>query len=455
MNGHAWRLLYSNSCPFLYETVTIQAKAGSRVQHHGKTFSVLTLNLQRERARTKARATRSATQNRSHDEKSETKRSEPPQVEFNPLSENKLLSAAERKAFESLMGVAKKSGSPAGRVRPPSSVRNDLYDLDPERIVSLFHHSPKKVRGQIEEAETRGRGFNNPLKFITILSQFFQKAIETSEAPEHALWRVFQDLVLPLCLCADHRYVQRTHRELDPKTLLLGHLDLDAASMLPQEETVDYNSLTGGRAPLQTNGQPRMVMTSQLRGILEDLDRSYKLPQLRTTLFPAAVLLTLRMFASHAPTSPHLEAVLPTLRIHLPNTMDSQDTRAANFNTDLETTAKPVKSVQDEILNHAHIYNPLLAVQRDIYHDAKSIIAILSDMYARKIRGNDDTLSILRGVVSEDPSRSTAEMGGPEGLEEWWTRPAQVSGVSRILTWLGHMEESRNRRGRKPAQNLA
>lgn len=444
MSGRVWRLPSGNLCSFLYETATIQARTRGRVQHHKRTFSSWTSNSQR------VRASRPATQDESRNKKPEATQSKPLKADFNPLNNARILSSAERKAFENLMGVTKEPNSRTERSSSSASVTSDVYDLNPERILSLFHHAPKKVKGQVENAEARGRGYTNPLKFITALSQSYQKAIEVSEVPEHALWQVFQDLVLPLCILTDQRYIQRMHREVDRKLLLLGHLDLDAASASPREETADYESLTGDTTASSNNDQRRVVMTPQLREILEDLDRSYKLPQLRSTLFPAAIVLTLRTFVFHAPSSPYIAAILPTLRRHLPAASHSEDDQAAT-----DFTTKQTKSVQEEVLNHAHIYNILLIVQRDMYSDVKSMIAVLSDMYARNIRPNDDTLSILRGLVGQDGTRSSSEMQAQEGLEEWWSRRAQVSGMNRVSNWVSDIEESRSRRGRKPARSLA
>lgn len=354
------------SCPFLYQTKTIRTKLCP-------SWSLTQLiPHQRSTQCRRQRHTISAA-------KQEVQNPRPVHATRSPAT---TITSQERRVFEKirqhfggdvskiirpspLAGPIERVETEVGTANTPTkSLELTPHDLNIENILSLFAPSSEcETSSSDPEAESSSHNVLSPVEIrsmayesLEALKQSFTIALRsTHKSPDRALWEVLETEVFPLIALLGP-VKQRKSTDSDPN---LYDLRLEDAITMNQMRLPSALTKANPRTPV--------------------------LP-LVTILYPAAILLAMRLYAAYRPASPYATTLLSKLKSLGPTSYILSGT--------------------------THFYNCLIQLKWEVYTDLYGILKLLKNMTQDGVELNRTTIELLQWISGQVDSRHGQEWLG-------------------------------------------
>ena len=223
------------------------------------------------------------------------------------------------------------------------------------------------------------------------IARLFDDAIRGGKAVDAAIWDVCQRCIFPMVDSLD----------------LKGTLESQQSAKSMQTADAESSAAQSGTTAEKDQKHDARWRLARLPSYIPPLS-------IISRLYPAALLLALRLFAKHSPTSPFALAILPQVRAQGPASYVLGGTTP--------------------------FYNTLMKLQWDVYSNLKEIGKLLGEMEKGGIELDAETYQMLVAIGEErwaDISRSEAEEV-PQGARSkaWWERDEQVKRFQKVgIEW--------------------
>ncbi|KAK5937569.1 hypothetical protein PMZ80_010189 [Knufia obscura] len=430
-------ILQESLCPFLYETVTIRRPASTRrfsTDPVSREEETLLRRVERE-TDSPYREYRSKKHDRDKGFNFFRLKSQEVQ-ERRGLPKASTLTSEERRAFQNIRKTfgadtealsSKKSSAstlgPTTKDNDPSSSPalatspTDLYDTDVERILTLFAPSSTTFNESEDFDSDRSVESESPKPYapnliraaaVTALTSINHKIDQTLSSnplsPDHALWTLLNEDILPLITLLQNPISMNSSRfNKAPKTQTERRQSqfryvqqLKVADILPALSPTDISNNTPTATPAT---------------ILHNISPQTPLLPLITILYPAATLLLLRTLTAHTPASLYTLALLPAIK-------------------DLGPTSYL-------LAGNTHFYNTLLQNTWDVYSDFAAMDRLLAEMKRDGVGFDEGTLQVLEGIRGDyEADMQRADVGGEDTEMErgvgWWDMGGNREGYGKV-----------------------
>jgi hypothetical protein len=245
-------------------------------------------------------------------------------------------------------------------------------------------------------------------------------AISSTQRGDLALWSVCESQIFSLA-----SYLQPTTPKLPrftgpPRLKFSADHSDDAAGLIAAAE----------REPQQRQHQVHITTIATIENLPvthRDLSSEESQSLISLTIlhhvYPSALLLALRLYIKHCPSSPLPHNLLPRIR-------------------SLGHTSYVLGA-------STQFYNSLMALVWQTRSSLREVDALLADMERGGVDLNEETYRILRQIEDEraaDVERAEARAGLLPGSRggAWWKRHEQIFWFPRILDWLGVVSKRLN-----------
>lgn len=339
--------------------------------------------------------------------------------------EGSTITREEQRAFNNLRRLAGQSHLQAQQL--DSTPEAALLSVEPKDIISLFvppASSQSSSKSEINEICS---------DYISSVSKSLQKALKTTkEQGDYAIWRVLQGRVFPLLAFL------KTREEASKAELGLAVAALPKAKSIFQSGQ-SQRAVAKADAPKSatTNAEARIEASASQEahdGANDDAEPSTPPSQLAplpilTRVYPAVLLLALRLLTKHYPVSTLTHALLPYIRsLGAPSYILGTNT---------------------------YFYNTVILLRWNVYSSLQEIDTLLSEMQQGAVEFDRSTARVLADIAEErwqdlnqhesnTETKNFEESVGARGAA-WWTQPRQEEWWPRIEEWRStvnrHLEE--------------
>lgn len=377
---------------------------------------------------------------------------------------NSTITASERRAFETILRFQPKQAEPAG-IKDQSPFI-DAVDTDVENILALFassiqsYHAERdalltKDQDQDQEQVSRSDDSLKPARHSTagttatdnlpeiafaeiaaakrferfdftiqravrermksISDALIDAATSTTSTTrgDIAMWQICESQIFslaghlqpPSTTAATHRFVgpdvfkfSRAHSDNPPEMIEAAERELLASIPVNPESTVTTDSLPATHASLSPSQSQSWTSLTILHHV-----------------YPASLLLALRLFTKHFPSSPFAHNLLPRIR-------------------SLGHTSYVLGA-------STQFYNSLLSLVWLARSSLREIDGLLSEMERGGVEHNEETYRILRHIERERAKDLKTAEGQATQVKEgcrgagWWKRHEQIFWFPRVLEW--------------------
>ncbi|KIV82937.1 hypothetical protein PV11_05002 [Exophiala sideris] len=383
------------------------------------------------------------------------------------------ITATERRAFESILRLTPKQSEPVGvNDRSPYT---DALDTDVENILDIFTSSLRGYHAKRESDTFHYRQSDTPetstptLQASSSIETAPQVSLTHSSLPEPSqLDRPIErgpssETATPTPASpssqqpvhpardlypkppADHVLTERSFIEI-AKRIPLDRIDERTQQAMRKRMTEIATALQAAATSTILRGDLAMwsVCESQIFSLASSLqptpsqelhevttatessEQSYSLTSLTILhhVYPSALLLALRLYVKHFPSSPLSHNLLPRIR--------------SLGHTSYVLGASP------------QFYNSLMSLIWQTRSSLREIDSLLSDMERGGVELNEETYRVLRQIEDERANdleqSSDASAGTIRGSRggAWWKRHEQMFWFPRVLDWLGVVSKRLN-----------
>ncbi|KAI1610017.1 hypothetical protein EDD36DRAFT_468072 [Exophiala viscosa] len=358
------------------------------------------------------------------------------------------ITATERRAFESILRLNPKQSEPVSL--NDRSPYDDAHDTDVESILDIFRSSLRGYHGEQgpkaahhQQADTPEPSAAMPQASPNVetaqrVSQTLSSQPEPDrldETPERSQTAVFAPFP------ASRSSSQAVHpaAELYPKPkqdsditerLQVDWIDEPTQQAMRKHISEIATALQAAATSTTQRGDLAMwsVCESQifsLAGQLQDRPKQSQLIILHH-VYPSALLLALRLYIKHFPSSPLAHNLLPRIR--------------SFGHTSYVLGASP------------QFYNSLMSLIWQTRSTLREVDSLLSDMERGGVELNEETYRVLRLIEDERATDLEQSLDASAGTVRgsrggaWWKRHEQMFWFPRILDWLGVVSKRLNMR---------
>jgi len=321
------------------------------------------------------------------------------------------ITPAERKAFDTLLNLPFVPQTSKG---PGAGSVDDSTVTDVDYILNIFSLPAKGHHGEERHSHTGDQtgvinatdpdSSDDSVHRITrsrmeeIATALNHAIAPGSERGDIRLWKVCQEMIFPLVKELDLQTRQEKPndraRNAEPASRFTSN------PPIPTEEGID--SPQGTLIEKPNSGSPQQLPSPATP--LAVISR----------LYPAALLLALRLYIKHFPTSPLPHTLLPHIRMLGP----------ASYVLGANT----------------HFYNSLMSLKWSVFSNLREIDSLLAEMERGGVNFDQQTYKMLSDIENE----RSAELRNDKGTKgsiwgrrgpEWWKRQEQVRWFPRIREW--------------------
>ncbi|KIW10952.1 hypothetical protein PV08_10251 [Exophiala spinifera] len=395
--------------------------------------------------------------------------------EFLGSSVNSTITASERRAFETILRFTPdepRSGPVGVKDQTP---QDDALDTDIESILDIFATSvrsynaardarlairdqdqdqdealdsleskldaPSRQQQQPREPDVpldeqsfrqiadsrRFEGFNDSIKAavrrsMTEISAALQAAAASpTERGDVAMWRVCETQIFSLAAYLRPKPVKR-QRYIGPLRFSFSRTESDDAPLALEAASREFNAAQEASNPSVASAET-LQQRSHDESLSDDETQMLISHSILHHVYPAALLLALRLYIRHFPSSHLAHNLLPRIRSY--------------GHTSYVLGASP------------QFYNSLMYLVWSTRSSLREIDALLSEMEGGGVEMNEETYRILKQIEDEraadleldekDAGTLLGSRGGP-----WWRRHEQVFWFPRILDWLSVVSKRLN-----------
>ncbi|KAJ9622211.1 uncharacterized protein PV06_04371 [Exophiala oligosperma] len=275
----------------------------------------------------------------------------------------------------------------------------------------------------------RFEGFNEPIKAavrkcMTEISSALQAAATSpSERGDIAMWRVCESQIFSLAAYLRPKAVKR-QRYVGPLRFTFSRAESDDAPRALEAAEREFNAAQEAAAGPSVSSAETLQRRSHDQSLSDDETQNLVSQSILHHVYPAALLLALRLYIRHFPSSHLPHNLLPSIR---------------SFG---HTSYVLGASTQ--------FYNSLMYLVWSTRSSLREIDSLLSEMEGGGVELNEETYRLLRQIEDEraedleldekeDAGSLLGSRGGP-----WWRRHEQMFWFPRILHWLGVISKRLN-----------
>jgi hypothetical protein len=328
-------------------------------------------------------------------------------------AETSTITLAEQRAFDSLRRLAGQI-----QLQRQDAPEAPLLSVEPQEILGLFVPSTDSQPENVDEINSICS------KYIVSLAKSFNKAIKASNGNgDLAIWAILKQRVFPLLTFL------KTREEVSKKERGLAVTALPfAASILENEkrQSASTRKADGANEIASVEAAAESVDAMEHENILDDdVEASAPSSQLAplpilTRVYPAALLLALRLLTKNYPVSTLTHSLLPHIRSLGPHSY------VLGTNTSF--------------------YNTILLLRWNVYSSLQELDSLLSEMQHGAVEFDRNTARVLADIAderwtdlsrfeNEDQNSHKPELNLGSRGASWWMQPNQASLWPRIEEW--------------------
>jgi hypothetical protein len=328
-------------------------------------------------------------------------------------AETSTITLAEQRAFDSLRRLAGQI-----QLQRQDALEAPLLSVEPKEILGLFVPPADSQHENID-------GINSICsKYIVSIAKSFNKAIKASnENGDLAIWTILKQRVFPLLTFL------KTREEVSKKERGIAVTALPFAASILESEKRQSASATMADVANETTTVKRAAEASDDSEGESIVDANAAAPSLSsqlaplpilTRVYPAALLLALRLLTKHYPVSTLTHSLLPHIRSLGPHSY------VLGTNTPF--------------------YNTILLLRWNVYSSLQELDSLLSEMQHGAVEFDRNTARVLADIAderwtdlsryeNEDENSHKPELNlGARGAS-WWMQPNQTIWWARIEEW--------------------
>jgi hypothetical protein len=340
-------------------------------------------------------------------------------------AETSTITLAEQRAFDSLRRLAGQI-----QLQRQDAPEAPLLSVEPKEILGLFVPPADSQHENVDEINSVCS------KYIVSIAKSFNKAIKASnENGDLAMWTILKQRVFPLLTFL------KTREEISKKERGIAVTALPfAASILESEKRQSASATMADVANETTTVETAAEASDASEGesiVDDDVAASSPSSQLAplpilTRVYPAALLLALRLLTKHYPVSTLTHSLLPHIRSLGPHSY------VLGTNTSF--------------------YNTILLLRWNVFSSLQELDSLLSEMQHGAVEFDRNTARVLADIAderwtdlsrygNEDENSHKPELNLGARCASWWMQPNQTTWWARIEKWRGIINRQLEEKG--------